>query len=154
VVDGIVIYIEKRGLLMENFDINIWDRVGYLTDYEQEGWTLTPHFIVVDESGNLSTGDMIDVIHFNLTKDEAEFLTLGMNDWEEGGDYCGDADFWLDFHNFFDVYKNIPDMIATYLHYVHDLLPITIDIHPDLCYNYTCQFHPRPSTMRTLEVIN
>jgi hypothetical protein len=108
---------------MYNFDVNIWDKVGYFTNYEQEGWTLTPHFIVLDKEGYESTGDMIDVINLHLTKEEAESLTLGL-DREEGGDYSGDQDFFLDFHGFFDVYKNIPDIVTTYLHYVRKLISI------------------------------
>ena len=32
-------------MLDSNYDINVWDKAGYLSDYKKEGWVLTPYTI-------------------------------------------------------------------------------------------------------------
>jgi hypothetical protein len=95
-------------LLMNNIDLNIWDQVGYETEYEQEGWVITPYTINKNGDG-YGTGKQLpyDIV---LSKREAERLTLG-KDRVQGGDYTPDSDFWLDLHSFYVIYRDIPKRV-------------------------------------------
>lgn len=99
-----------------NYDLNIWDHVGYNTDYKEEGWRITVHSFpgVLEPYGS---GDI--VTHLDLTKEEATILTLGM-DSTEGGDYAPDSDFWLDLESFFVIYQNIPVRVEAFLRSLYE----------------------------------
>ena len=96
---------------MKNYDLNIWDHLGYETEYEQEGWRLTVHEIPYD-GAPFGSGDI--VCHLDLTKEESVALTLGVAP-DKGGDYCIDSDFWLDIESFYLTYQNIPTRVGAFL---------------------------------------
>ena len=93
-------------MITNNIDINVWDKVGYLTEYEKEGWALTPYTINRD-GDSFGSGTEMREHEIRLTKREAQCLTLGL-DMTEGGDYTPDADFWIDAVTFYLTYRNIP----------------------------------------------
>lgn len=94
-----------------NYDLNIWDRVGYETDYKQEGWTISVYSIPYAHapygSGEYVTG-------YDLDEQQAEMLTLGKRQ-RDGGDYTEDSDFWIDLESFFVTYSNIPFSVKAFL---------------------------------------
>jgi hypothetical protein len=91
-----------------NYDLNIWDRVGYETDYEEEGWSIEVYTYnsVGDPYGS---GEYHSTI--TLTPTEAKRLTLGWGH-DLGGDYTEDSDFWLDKDTFLKIYKDVPERVA------------------------------------------
>jgi hypothetical protein len=97
--------------MSNNYDLNVWDRRGYETEYKEEGWAIEvyTYHTVGDPYGS---GDHIDTIW--LTPSESKRLTLG---WGEdlGGDYCADNDFWIDKETFYDTYTDIPERIHNLL---------------------------------------
>lgn len=98
-----------------DFDINVWDYVGYNTDYDEgPGWRLSIHFLEEDETGYVSTGRFIDELYLDLTDEEAKELTLG---WDEdlGGYYIGDSDFFIQRDSFIETYKSIPPRVTQFL---------------------------------------
>ena len=98
---------------MINYDLNIWDKLGYETEYEQEGWAISVYEIPF-EGASYGSGNLREDLSFDLTPEEAKQLTLG---WGEdlGGDYTPDSDFWIDKDTFFTTYKNVPERVATLL---------------------------------------
>lgn len=94
-------------MLDNNYDLNIWDRIGWETEYEKEGWTISVYGIPTEGSA-YGSGEF--VVNFDLKPSEAEELTLGLAK-SEGGDYTPDHDFWIDVATFFDTYQNIPKRI-------------------------------------------
>ena len=96
-------------MLDNNIDLNIWDKVGYETEYKQEGWVLTPYTIVMEGSG-LGTGRELPDHEITLTPYEAKRLTLGVA-MADGGDYTPDSDFWMDMQTFYLTYRNIPKRV-------------------------------------------
>jgi len=103
----------RRTIMTNNYDLNIWDRDGYETEYEKEGWVINVY--KYDYLGApYGSGEMLEDRTITLTPNEAKRLTLG---WGEdlGGDYCPDADFWLDKDTFFETYTDIPERVANLL---------------------------------------
>ena len=96
---------------MPNFDLNIWDRVGYETDYESEGWTISVYSIP-EEGAPFGSGEYVTGL--DLTEEEATILTLGVAE-EDGGAYAPDCDFWLDVHGFMEVYPYVPARVKAFL---------------------------------------
>lgn len=98
---------------MKNYDLNIWDRKGYETEYAEEGWYISVYEIP-SEGAPYGSGTLREDLGFWLTEEEAKRLTLG---WGEdlGGDYAPDSDFWLDVDGFFQTYKDIPETVVTRL---------------------------------------
>tara|TARA_R110002153_G_scaffold58283_2_gene159882 strand:+ start:156 stop:497 length:342 start_codon:yes stop_codon:yes gene_type:complete len=94
---------------MLRVDLNIWDKLGYETDYNQEGWVITPY--AVDDDQPFGSGPFFEEWAIELSEREASRLTLGRSE-QDGGDYAPDADFWLDIEGFFDIYKDIPNRVA------------------------------------------
>lgn len=90
----------------KNFDLNIWDRVGYETEYKEEGWCISVYEIPY-EGSPYGSGTHREDLGFWLSEEEAQQLTLGVRQ-RDGGDYTEDSDFWLDVDSFFQIYKNIP----------------------------------------------
>jgi hypothetical protein len=97
----------------KNYDLNIWDKLGYETEYAQEGWAIGVYEIP-SEGASYGSGKFREELSFDLTPSEAKQLTLGWGE-ELGGDYCPDHDFWLDLETFFITYKDIPARVASLL---------------------------------------
>lgn len=103
----------RNTIMTNNYDLNIWDKDGYETEYEKEGWVINVY--KYDYLGApYGSGEMLEDRTITLTPVEARRLTLG---WGEdlGGDYCPDADFWIDKDSFFDTYTDIPERVANLL---------------------------------------
>jgi hypothetical protein len=107
----------NHSIMTNNYDLNIWDKAGYETEYEEEGWVINVYQYnsVGDPYGS---GPMLEDRTIELTPDESKRLTLG---WgiDLGGDYCEDSDFWLDKDTFLKIYKDVPERVAGLL----DALP-------------------------------
>lgn len=103
----------RNTVMTENYDLNIWDREGYETNYEKEGWVINVYTYPAVGSP-YGSGTMLEDRTITLTPTEAKRLTLG---WGEdlGGDYCADSDFWLDKDTFLETYKDIPERVANLL---------------------------------------
>lgn len=97
----------------KNWDLNIWDKRGYETEYREEGWHISVYEIPY-EGSPYGSGDYREDLSFDLTPEETKRLTLGWGT-ELGGDYTPDSDFWLDVASFFETYKDIPERVATLL---------------------------------------
>lgn len=98
-------------MLKDNYDLNIWDRVGYETEYEKEGWTISVYTIPKHEAP-YGSGDFL--VNIDLDTQEAKRLTLGLS-MREGGDYSSDPDFWMDIQSFFVTYRDIPKRVEELL---------------------------------------
>jgi len=96
-----------------NYDLNIWDRRGYETEYAEEGWYISVYEIP-DAGMPYGSGEYRPELGFSLTPSEARELTLGVAEGD-GGDYTPDSDFWLDVQGFFDIYKSVPARVASLL---------------------------------------
>jgi len=96
---------------MSNYDLNIWDRLGYETEYEFEGWSISVYSIP-DYGSAYGSGELVTSL--DLTLEESMALTLGES-IEEGGDYTPDADFWLDLDSFVTIYGDIPFRVEAFL---------------------------------------
>jgi hypothetical protein len=97
--------------MSNNYDLNIWDRRGYETEYQEEGWAIevyTYHYL----GASYGSGEHVDTIH--LTPSESKRLTLGWGP-DLGGDYTPDSDFWIDKETFLDTYTDIPERVANLL---------------------------------------
>lgn len=95
---------------MKKYDLNIWDRRGYETEYSEEGWYIDVYEIP-SEGASYGSGEYMPELGFYLTPSEARELTLGVAE-KHGGDYAPDADFWLDVEGFFAIYKSVPARVA------------------------------------------
>mgnify|MGYP001070955925 CR=1 FL=1 len=87
-----------------NYDLNIWDHLGYITEYEQEGWRITVHAIP-EEGAPYGSGDI--VAHLDLTLEEAD--RLGLRDGNN------DSDFFMDLDSFVDEKKDVPVRVGAFL---------------------------------------
>lgn len=94
-----------------NYDINVWDRLGYETEYQREGWSLSVYTIPY-EGAQFGSGDFVSELA--LTEDEWKALTLGVAQ-ADGGDYAEDSDFWIDLESFYVVYSNVPTRVDAFL---------------------------------------
>jgi len=94
-----------------NYDINVWDRLGYETDYEREGWSLSVYTIPQDMA-QFGSGEFVSELA--LTEEEWKALTLGVAQ-SDGGDYGSDYDFWIDIESFFVTFGNIPTRVEAFL---------------------------------------
>jgi hypothetical protein len=103
-------------MLNNNIDLNVWDKVGYETEYKQEGWVLTPYTIAF-EGDSFGSGKELTEYEIGLTPYEAKRLTLGLAK-ADGGDYTPDPDFWIDMQTFYLTYRNIPKRVDEALRYV------------------------------------
>jgi hypothetical protein len=101
----------RNTVMNNNYDLNIWDRRGYETDYVEEGWA-----IEVYKYNHLGapygSGEYVETIY--ITPAEAKRLTLGWGP-DLGGDYTPDPDFWLDKDSFLEMYSDIPERIYNLL---------------------------------------
>lgn len=98
---------------MKNYDLNVWDKRGYFTEYLEEGWAIGVYEIP-SEGASYGSGVFRDDLSFDLTLEESKELTLGWGA-ELGGYYTSDSDFWIDRDGFFADYKTIPERVATLL---------------------------------------
>jgi len=102
----------RNTVMSNNYDLNIWDRDGWETEYEEEGWVINVYKYDIGQP--YGSGEMLEDKTITLTPTEAKRLTLGWGK-DLGGDYCPDADFWLDKDSFFDTYTDIPERVANLL---------------------------------------
>jgi hypothetical protein len=100
---------EKK--MTNNYDLNIWDRRGYETEYKEEGWAIEAYSYPY-LGASYGSGDHVETIW--LTPAESKRLTLGWGT-DLGGDYTPDSDFWIDKETFFDTYTDIPERVANLL---------------------------------------
>jgi len=91
-----------------NYDLNIWDRRGYETEYAEEGWAIEVYSYPY-LGAQYGSGTYQETIW--LTPSESKRLTLGWGP-DLGGDYTPDSDFWIDKSSFFDTYTDIPERVA------------------------------------------
>lgn len=94
-----------------NYDLNIWDRVGYETNYQESGWAISA-YAIPSHGAHYGSGEY--VADYGLDEHDVEMLTLGKRQ-RNGGDYCEDSDFWIDLESFFVTYKNIPTGVKAFL---------------------------------------
>jgi hypothetical protein len=115
--------------MSSNYDLNIWNQVGYETEYEEEGWVINVYQFPY-AGAYYGSGTMVEDRTITLTPDEAKRLTLG---WEKelGGDYTCDSDFFIDKDSFFDTYTDIPERVANLLWALPEYEQ-TLDIHHDI----------------------
>jgi len=90
---------------MTNYDLNIWDKLGYETEGEEEGWSIGVYELPEDQAP-YGSGEFREDLTFDLTPTEAKQLTLGKSK-EEGGVYDSDSDYWLYVDTFMDIYKDV-----------------------------------------------
>ncbi len=102
---------EGAGMLKDNCDLNIWDKVGWETEYEKEGWSIAV-YTVPKEGASYGSGDFL--VSIDLEPHEAKRLTLGVS-MRDGGDYAPDHDFWMDVQSFFVTYRDIPKRVEDVL---------------------------------------
>jgi hypothetical protein len=95
------------------YDLNIWDRKGYETNYVEEGWHISVYEIPED-GAPYGSGKLREDLGFDLTEPEYKQLTLGWGP-DLGGDYTSDSDFWLDVESFFSTFKDIPPRVVSIL---------------------------------------
>lgn len=93
------------------YDLNVWDAVGYHTEYATSGWRIDVY----------ECYDDVDFEHHDLpfqriwlSNEQAEMLTLGKSP-DEGGNYHEDSDFWIDPSGFLNTYNHIPRKVTRYL---------------------------------------
>lgn len=103
-------------MLTNNMDLNIWDKVGYETEYKEEGWVLTP-YTINREGDSFGSGQELRSCEISLTPREAKRLTLGVA-MADGGDYAPDDDFWMDMLTFYVTYRDIPERVDALLRFV------------------------------------
>lgn len=99
-----------------NYDLNIWDRVGYETNYQETGWTISV-YTIPHQGAHYGSGEHIASL--DLDEQDVEMLTLGKRQ-RDGGDYTEDPDFWIDLESFFVTYRNIPVMVKAFLTSLYD----------------------------------
>ena len=119
----------RHTVMTNNYDLNIWDRRGYETEYQEEGWAIDVY--QYDYLGaSYGSGKHVPEHTITLTPTEAKRLTLGWGP-DLGGDYTPDADFWLDKDSFFDTYTDIPERVANLLWALPEYEQ-SLDIDPSL----------------------
>ena len=101
----------NNSIISHNYDLNIWDRRGYETEYKEEGWAIEIYTYPYLGSP-YGSGEHQFTIY--LSSEESKALTLGWGP-ELGGDYCEDSDFWLDKDTFLEIYKDIPKRVVSIL---------------------------------------
>lgn len=103
-------------MITNNIDLNIWDKVGYLTEYKQEGWVITP-YTIEKEGASFGSGQELEHLEISLTPREVKRLTLGVAG-VDGGDYAPDDDLWMDMQTFYLVYRDIPQRVDELLRFI------------------------------------
>jgi hypothetical protein len=98
---------------MKNYDLNVWDKRGYETEYREEGWHIDVYEIP-SVGASYGSGEYKPELGFPLTPSEVQELTLGVAE-SDGGDYTSDSDFWLDVEGFLATYKSVPARVASLL---------------------------------------
>jgi hypothetical protein len=101
----------RNTVMTNNYDLNIWDRRGYETEYQEEGWAIECYTYPY-AGAFYGSGEYHSTIH--LTPEEAKRLTLGWGT-DLGGDYTPDSDFWLDKQTFLEIYTDIPERVSNLL---------------------------------------
>lgn len=103
----------NNSIVTNNYDLNIWDRRGYETEYKEEGWEIGVYQYPY-AGAFYGSGEFMKDHTITLTPTEAKRLTLGWGP-DLGGDYTPDSDFWLDKDTFFEIYTDIPERVANLL---------------------------------------
>lgn len=99
---------------MPNYDINIFDEASYESDGKVTGSWKFSFYSIQEPDAGYGSGVIQPNLDLSLTKEEADRLTLGLDE-DEGGDYIGDDDFWIDVEGFLDTYTDIPTRIQEWL---------------------------------------
>ena len=119
----------RNTVMTNNYDLNIWDRRGYETEYQEEGWAIDVY--QYDYMGSpYGSGKHVPEHTITLTPAEAKRLTLGWGT-DLGGDYTPDADFWLDKDSFLEIYSDVPERVANLLWALPEYEQ-SLDIDPSL----------------------
>ena len=103
----------RNTVMTNNYDLNIWDRRGYETEYKEEGWEISVYKYPY-AGAFYGSGEFMKDYTIVLTPTEAKRLTLGWGT-DLGGDYTPDADFWLDKDSFLEIYSDIPERVYNLL---------------------------------------
>ena len=103
----------RNTVMTNNYDLNIWDRRGYETEYVEEGWSIEVYKYNY-LGAPYGSGEYMKDHTITLTPTEAKRLTLGWGP-DLGGDYAPDNDFWLDKDSFLEMYSDIPERIYNLL---------------------------------------
>ena len=94
---------------MSYYDLNVFDKLGYETNYQQEGWAI---LVYACDQNFQHEATPEKIIYLNDT--QAKMLTLGVSE-ECGGDYCADDDFWIDPAGFLATFRDIPRKVRRQL---------------------------------------
>jgi hypothetical protein len=104
----------KNERVIKNYDLNIWDKLGYETSYEQTGGWVISVYKIPHIGSAYGSGELMEDYGLELTPEEAQRLTLGVSE-KDGGDYSEDDDFWLDADTFLTTYSDIPSRVKQHL---------------------------------------
>lgn len=104
----------KNERVIKNYDLNIWDKLGYETNYGQTGGWVISVYKIPHIGSAYGSGEFMENYGLDLTPEEAKRLTLGVSE-KDGGDYSEDVDFWLDAETFLTTYSDIPSRVKQYL---------------------------------------
>jgi hypothetical protein len=96
-------------IAMARYDLNVWDYIGYDTDYEREGWRVDVY--ECDENWQ-HADDPVKIIYLN--ENQAKMMTLGVAK-ELGGEYDYDTDFWIEPNFLLKTYSNVPRKLRRYI---------------------------------------
>ena len=119
----------RNTVMTNNYDLNIWDKDGYESEYTEEGWSIEVY--QYDYMGSpYGSGKHIPEHTITLTPTESKRLTLGWGP-DLGGDYTPDADFWLDKDTFLETYTDIPERVFNLLWALPDYEQ-SLDLDPSL----------------------
>lgn len=110
-----------KNIVTDNFDINVYNRGADMStilppEEAYTEWMLCPYSLSWDGT-NYSIEDELQDLNLILTQEEYRALTLGVTP-ENGGDYYGDDDFWIDANSFKETYKSIPKSVKVWLDFV------------------------------------
>ena len=66
----------RNTIMTNNYDLNIWDRRGYETEYQEEGWEISVYQYPY-AGASYGSGRHMEDLTITLTPTEVKRLTLG-----------------------------------------------------------------------------